>query len=456
MRCPTTLLWVLSLTVGQIPPAQALDEKKGQAPKNDITIVEPPGLNLATLKEIVGGADFVNPTLSGEALKTAATVAMGLLWDPVGKMITHTELCASARGALTGPPQEGGQHLFSYTVNLKSSFGDGVTASYTQTYMAFVADGRIYYTPITTLRDGQIVYGKPEPCTKFKGDDKLSSWKTAVQATPFETLHGKITVYLPDDIRAGDTISGTVMMSPTGATDADSASSRARLGGFVIDTGENRVRVDQGNLLLTIEAGGGLVPIILRNPEGETIAMSGSNAALSTAPAGPPRTVGAVSPAAQPLSIPGKFDGNAENTRVTINGQPTNVIAESPRQTVVRCPPGTTGPVDIVVSDPQGSTLAKTNLVGIKLSAPRLNLVRGEKTTVTVEIMGLQGLRGPLSVNLTASPNVKLEGGNSQTIKVDPSKADATGAVRRQFNLLSRVPGPFEVNGDLLPRQSSN
>lgn len=450
MRYPMILLCVLAVTAGQIPSAQAMEEKKGQAPKNDITIVQPPGFNLDTLKEIAAGVDLVNPTPVGEAAKAALTVAMGLLWDPIGKAITNTELCASARNALKNP-QEGGQHLFSYKVTIQGSFGGSTVASYTQTYMAFVSDGQIFYVPIVKLAGGQVLYGKPEPCTKFRDDDDLKRWKTATQATPFDTSYGRIVVQLPDDIRAGDTISGTISMEPTGQTDTAMASSRAKLGGLVIDTGQKRTKVNERQLLLTVGAEGGLIPIILRDPDMTTMAIAGSNASPPSAPMASLQPPGAVSPAAQPLSIPGNFDGNAANTQATINGQPTVVIAESPRQSIVNCPPGTTGPVNIVVTDPKGSATAKTNIVGIKLSAPKTNLMRGERTILTVEIVGLQGLREPLSVDLAASPNVKLEGGNRQTIKIDPAKADATGVVRREFSLTSKMPGPFDVTGDLLP-----
>jgi hypothetical protein len=458
MRYPIAVFCALALTAGQVATAQTSPSQKGPtAPKNDFTIVEPPGLNLGTLKEIVAGANFANPTLHGEALKAAATVAFGLLWDPIGKAITHTELCASARGALNGPPQEGGQHLFSYAVNIQSSFGGSIVQSYQQTYMAFVADGGIYYVPITKLKDGQIIYGKPEPCTKFKGDDKLSTWKTAVyDVFHFDGATFSIAVYLPGDIRAGDTISGTVLVEPSGDTPAARASSMAQLSGYVIDTGDKQTPVTDGRLLLSIGAAGGLVPLILRDANGATVAISGSNASPSTAPVSVPQPVGAVSPAARPMSIPGFFDGNAENTRATYNGQPVEVIAESPRISVLNCPPGMTGPVEIIVTDPKSTVTAETNLVGIKLSAAKLNLLRGEKTVVSVEIMGLQGLREPLSVNLKASPNVRLGGGNSQTIKVDPLKVDASGVVRRQFSLQSKVPGPFEVKSDLLPPKARN
>lgn len=34
----------------------------------------------------------------------------------------------------------------------------------------------------------------------------------------FETIYGKVIVSLPDDIRAGDTISGTIVVEPKGVT----------------------------------------------------------------------------------------------------------------------------------------------------------------------------------------------------------------------------------------------
>jgi hypothetical protein len=439
------------MNTGQIAAAQTVSSQKGlTAPKNDITIVQPPGFNLDTLKEIAAGVNLVNPTPVGEAAKAGFTVAMGLLWDPIGKAITNTELCASARNALKNP-QEGGQHLFSYTVNIQGSFGGSTVASYKQTYMAFVADGQIYYVPIVKLGDGQIIYGKPEPCTKLRDDPDLKRWKTATQVVPFDTPSGKITVYLPGDIRAGDTISGTVSIAPSGNDEATMASSRASLSGYIIDTGYRPTSVNEGQLLLTVGAEGGLIPIILRDSSGAAVAMSGSNALPPTASDISPSSIGQVSPAAQPLSIPGNFDGNAGNTRATINGQPSTIMAESPRQAVLNCPPGTTGPVNIVVTDPKGTTTAKTNLVGIKLSAPKTNLLRGERTVVSVEVMGLQGLREPLLVNLSASSNVKLQGGNNQTIRIDPAKADASGVVRHEFGLQSKAPGSFNVTGDLLP-----
>jgi hypothetical protein len=452
MRYSITLFCALALNIGQMVSAQTVEMEKGlsTAYKNDITIVQPPGFNLDTLKEIAAGVNLVNPTPVGEAAKAAFTVAMGLLWDPIGKAITNTELCASARNALKNP-QAGGQHLFSYTVNIQGSFGGSTVGSYKQTYMAFVADGQIYYVPIVKLGDDQFIYGKPQPCTKFRDDPDLKQWKTATQATPFDTPYGKITVYLPGDMRAGDIISGTVSVEPAGAADAARASNMASLSGFVIDTGERRTPLNEGRLLLTIGAEGGLIPIILRDSGGARVAMSGSNALPPAAPVVSLPPVGPVSPVAQPLSIPGNFDGNAGNTRATINGQPTNIIAESPRQAVVNCPPGTMGMVKITVTDPKGVASASTNLVGIRLSAPKTNLLRGERTVVSVEIMGLQGLREPLLVNLSASSTVKLQGGNNQTLRIDPAKADASGVVRRELSLQSKAPGPFDVTGDLLP-----
>lgn len=443
--------FALALLACQLLLAPVVAQKTQTAPKpKAIDLLQPPGLDLATLKEIVAGADFVNPTLHGEALKAAATVAFGYMWSGIGAVIGKTELCQEANTAL-----KDGKPRFSLTVNVKN-FGGDTHYSYGQSYMAFQADGGVWYVPIAALKDGQVIYGKPEKCARAWGLENKPLWNSALQETKFDTQYGKTSVRLPNDIRAGDTISGTVSVEPAGGSDAVKVSSNATLQGMVIEIDGKQTRVSSGKLLLTIGAEGGLVPIILRDPNGAIIAISGTNAVPPNMPVTTPRPVGAVSPAGQPLSIPGNFDGNAANTNVTINNMPVELIAESPRVSIVNCPPGTTGPVEIMVSDPKSTVTARTNVVGIELSAPKLNLIKGERTSVTVEVIGLQGLKEPLPVKLTASSGVRLQGGNNQTIMVDPVKADTNGVVRRTFSLQSKVPGGFDVTGDLLPPKGLN
>lgn len=63
--------------------------------------------------------------------------------------------------------------------------------------------------------------------------------------------------------------------------------------------------------------------------------------------------------------------------------------------------------------------------IGVRLSANKLNLIRGEQTTLTATLSGLngwQGLTGPVSMQLTnATPwTVRMEGGESQVTTASP------------------------------------
>src|ERR1700674_3454685 len=64
--------------------------------------------------------------------------------------------------------------------------------------------------------------------------------------TTFTTPSAKITVTLPDDIAAGDTISGTVVAEPAGKNDAEKQHNAAELTGYVIEVGDKKTPVPSG------------------------------------------------------------------------------------------------------------------------------------------------------------------------------------------------------------------
>src|SRR5215831_893312 len=53
----------------------------------------------------------------------------------------------------------------------------------------------------------------------------------------FDTPHGKLTLNLPDDMAAGDTVSGTVNLEPAGRSVSETAANQKELNGYVIDVG---------------------------------------------------------------------------------------------------------------------------------------------------------------------------------------------------------------------------
>src|ERR1039457_575051 len=61
-------------------------------------------------------------------------------------------------------------------------------------------------------------------------------------AAVFSTNQGTVTVNLPDDMAAGDTVTGTVVVAPAGATDADRQRNADELQGTVVEVGQQKVK----------------------------------------------------------------------------------------------------------------------------------------------------------------------------------------------------------------------
>lgn len=263
----------------------------------------------------------------------------------------------------------------------------------------------------------------------------------------FHTEHGRIITYLPSDIRAGDAITGTVYIEPNGADDAGRRENAARLSGYVVDVGGTQTRVADGVIRFTVGAAPGLIAVVLSN--GQRVLDTGEVLIEPSVTAAVERAIPPVAQAGQPVGIPGSFDGNVSNTQVSVGDSAAEVVAESPRQVLVMCPPTPTGPLTVNVNDGGQTFAGPTNVIGITLSAPRTTLARGERTQVTMRVAGLQGLRQPIGVALWASPSVNLQGGNTQTVVIDPSDANAAGEVERQYRLRVVNPGPFDITATL-------
>jgi len=137
------------------------------------------------------------------------------------------------------------------------------------------------------------------------------------------------------------------------------------------------------------------------------------------------------------------------------------VIAESPRKSVVRIPADSAvGPSRLTVSEGKGpSRTSPINVVSVDLKADKLNLMKGEKTTLRVAIAGLQGLTAgdaklllqnvtPQVVNLSFSRGYEQLGNTSGIRTVGDGKVniDETGSVAYTETLTGVSPGAFAVN----------
>jgi hypothetical protein len=283
-----------------------------------------------------------------------------------------------------------------------------------------------------------------------------------VNETVFQTPAGKVKVYLPSDMAAGDTISGTVVAEPAAAKDPQQQKKNSdELNGYVVQLDRNRARVTDKQLHWKIPAAiaAGVIPLLLKDAKGKSLAQSSIQ--IATTPAVfPAFTIPNAAQVGRPIQIHGPFDGDSANTIVAINGSSAPVLVESPRQVVVQNPQSSPGATTVVISENGAATSGAFRNLRIDLTAPKTSLMRGEKTELTVAVQGLAGLTEPVPVRLrNLSPEVvELSGGNNQTIPVGPGTAPTqtftrtlTGVSAGQFNIVADLVVPATTASGATP-----
>jgi hypothetical protein len=243
----------------------------------------------------------------------------------------------------------------------------------------------------------------PSP-TPALGQDKVrAETETAwgLHTATFATPRGKIRMHLPDDLSAGDTISGTVIAEPAGKTEAERATNQDELNGYVVEIEKQKTSaMDKWGkwIIPAIPVGATAIPLILRDKDGREVTRT--NVPVQPAPptrAPTPPTSGdfqlpRIGQAGRPVAIQGPFDGEFPTTGIKIGGQEVPVLAESPRKLVARSPRHIVGPTEIEVKEGNAVARGRLNNLGVTLTAPKTTLLKGERTMVTARVEGLQGL----------------------------------------------------------------
>jgi hypothetical protein len=267
--------------------------------------------------------------------------------------------------------------------------------------------------------------------------------------TTFDTPQGKIKVSLPDDMAAGDTITGTVEVEPNGKNDAERAQNQDELNGEVIDIGGQKTKVGDKKISCTI-------PLTLTDAAKTiTLIRNGQPVGTSTVPISntrPPAptqfTVPTGGQQGRPIQIQGPCNGTSgPQDSVTIGGTVAPVLAESPRQLIVQNTSNTVGPTNIVCNENGAHLECPFRDIGIKLSAPKLNLLRGETTTLHVTVMGLSGIKENVPLDLNVTGAVQMSGGNDQHIEIPSTQVQADGTISLDRTLTGIARGGFGVTG---------
>jgi hypothetical protein len=281
---------------------------------------------------------------------------------------------------------------------------------------------------------------------------------SGLNTTVFDTLYGTVTVNLPDDLAAGDTISGTVISAPkkpavpkepdAKPTPDDDDAGMDQLNGMVVEVAKQKTPSQMHDNDLspvcagseqkpneltktvcnkwTLPDGASKIPVELKNKDGKVIGRTEVPIAKKAPSVKEPEFLTpATGQAGKPVSVKGPFDGDFKNTAIKLGDQTAKFLASSPRKVVVESPRSLKGSTDIQV-EYKGKTVAKCSYrsVSVKLAADKLSLKKGEQTSLTVTVAGLIGLLSPLPMQLTnqSAGNLLMEGGQAQTVMIDPKE----------------------------------
>jgi hypothetical protein len=171
------------------------------------------------------------------------------------------------------------------------------------------------------------------------------------------------------------------------------------------------------------------------------------------------------------LEIPGPFDGNTSNTTVRFGPVGSTVpdfekntenvsggfglirpLAESPRKIVVKSPSNVVGPIQVLVQEGEKKTVSTHRNLGVNLSAPKTNLMRGEKTVVTVEVRGLEGIKNDVPLQLDSKGVINMDGGNFQNLRIKPSEVTRDGRYTTNRAITGVQSGGFGVTATVIVR----
>ena len=276
-----------------------------------------------------------------------------------------------------------------------------------------------------------------------------SSASDGLFVVTFITPEGSIYVNFPDDISAGDTISGTIATEPTGKNDAERAPNRNELNGYVIELAQQQTTVGDKTFTRQIPGRIGMkekVLVLLRR--GLTVAETAipisptplSLPALFTLPTGGQQ--------GRSIQIKGPCNGTfSPQDYMKMGGTTLPPAAESPRSLILRNDAEFLGPTTLVGVENGQTIQCPFRNIGVNLSAPKLNLLRGDTTSLHVVVLGLSGISGDLPMDLddTTPSVVTMSGGDKQHLTIHATEVRANGTYSTDRTLTGIMAGGFGV-----------
>ena len=254
----------------------------------------------------------------------------------------------------------------------------------------------------------------------------------------------KLTINFPNDIAVGDTFSGTLRTEVSGKDEEERASNQAEIERSLLLLGGQPIRATENTFTRTIpqrvNAGESFVVLKVKGKK-----VVNAQLPISQTPA--PPTANTQLPGCGQIGrnvvVIGRGDGIiAPNDYGSIGGTPLQPLAESPRMRVMQNTSQVTGPTELKYSELGKQVSGPFNNLGVTLTSPNTNLLRGQSTTLEVVVLA-HGIQQDVSFDLVSdTPGiVTISGGDNQHFTIHPSDVQADGTYKRTFTVTAHSAG---------------
>jgi len=306
-----------------------------------------------------------------------------------------------------------------------------------------------------TIPDGT---GRAESSPQSGAVTTQTEVKSGLQRTIFTTPGGsRIYINLPEDLRRGETCSGSVFGEVSGKTEPERAAGQADLGSYTVEIAGQKIPATGKTFKLEIPAAvmkDDLLGIILRNKKGKEVARADIKVATQATSRGtsfrlPTVQLGNI------IEVDCPCDGViADTDDIKVDGTKILILAESPRKKVALNTNPTEGHTELEVSEGGQVIKGAMRNLGIKLSVLKAALLKGERTTLTVEVSGLEGLEQdvPLHLENQTTSVMTMGPSNVQEITIKPADVLAGGKYKIERGLTGIRVGNFLIEGTVIRR----
>jgi TolA-binding protein len=263
----------------------------------------------------------------------------------------------------------------------------------------------------------------------------------------FKNSLGKITVYIPDHT-VNEKISGIIKIEPQGNSEKKKSINITRLQKYQLSFGNTTIPLQSSTytLIVPVEK---ISSLQLLDDKRKVISTSVIPSEPGSKILKPSTYVPEYMVAGEPAKIIATCDGNLANSNIAINTMNASVLAESESAVFFKIPANSEGSTQLEFTN-EGQQVIETSVhvLRLDLSVGKADLMRGETTTLSINISGLQGLdkEVPLSIANNSPSNISLEGGNTQQIIINPVSDAPNGNYASTISIRAMQRGSFSIS----------